>query len=118
MSGPEPLLIQAHNLRAHKLRLTMEAAKISAAALRDQIDATEKQLQQLRNQLAGLESEDKADRQPAQPDDDEHLTNLRGGDIPKWPLTQEEYNRYGRQMIVSSIGIQGWLCSSRAWSRD
>jgi hypothetical protein len=25
----------------------------------------------------------------------------------KWPLTPEEYSRYGRQMIVSSIGIQG-----------
>jgi len=25
----------------------------------------------------------------------------------KWPLELEEYKRYGRQMIVPNIGIQG-----------
>lgn len=85
----------------------MEAAKISVEALRNQIAATERQLQELRDQLAGLESEDKADRQPPQPHEDGQPQDSREGDIPKWPLTQEEYNRYGRQMIVSSIGIKG-----------
>jgi adenylyltransferase and sulfurtransferase len=92
----------------------MEAAKISAGALRNQIAATEKQLQELKNQLAGLEAEDEADGQPAQPDGDAHLKESRDRNIPKWPLTQEEYNRYGRQMIVSSIGIQGWWCYSES----
>lgn len=85
----------------------MEAATISAEAIRSQIAATEKQLQELKNQLAGLQSVDKADAQPAQPDDNEHREKSGQGDIPKWPLTQEEYNRYGRQMIVPGIGIQG-----------
>jgi adenylyltransferase and sulfurtransferase len=86
----------------------MEAAKISAEALRNQIAATEKQLQELRDQLAGLEYIDKADAQPPQPCEDGQLQDPGKRDVPKWPLTQEEYSRYGRQMIVSSIGIQGW----------
>jgi adenylyltransferase/sulfurtransferase len=94
-------------LQTYKLRTKMEAAKVSTEALRNQIAATEKQLQELKIQLARLESKDKADNQPAQPDDDERPQKLMQGDIPKWPLTQEEYSRYGRQMIVSSIGIQG-----------
>lgn len=97
-----PLLLQTY-----QLELEMEAAKKSAETLKNQIAATEKQLQELKNQLAGLEADDKADTQPAQPDDDEDPKKPREGEIPKWPLTQEEYNRYGRQMIVSSIGIQG-----------
>ena len=28
-------------------------------------------------------------------------------DASKWPLELDEYQRYGRQMIVSNIGIQG-----------
>ena len=28
-------------------------------------------------------------------------------DAPEWPLELDEYKRYGRQMIVSNIGIQG-----------
>jgi adenylyltransferase and sulfurtransferase len=90
----------------------MEAAKTSADALRNQIAATEKQLQKLKDQLAGLESLDKAESQPLQPCEDGQLQESGNGDIPKWPLTQEEYNRYGRQMIVSSIGIKGRLCNS------
>jgi len=88
----------------------MEVAKTSAEALRNQIAATEKQLQELRNQLAGLESPDKADTQPSQPCEHGQPRDSRAGEVPKWPLTQEEYNRYGRQMIVSSIGIKGQLC--------
>ena len=92
----------------------MEAANISAETLRNQIAATEKQLQELRDQLAGVESLDKADAQLPQPREDVQLQDSRGGDVPKWPMTQEEYNRYGRQMIVSSIGIKGRLGSSTA----
>jgi len=85
----------------------MEAAKLSAETLRSQIAATEKQLQELRDQLAGLESPDKADSQPQQPCEEGQLEDTSNRDVPKWPLNQEEYNRYGRQMIVSSIGIKG-----------
>ena len=87
--------------------MIMEAAKSSANILRSQIAATEKQLQELKKQLAGLESQDKAESQPPQPNNEEQPEKSRGYITSKWPLTQEEYNRYGRQMIVSSIGIHG-----------
>lgn len=85
----------------------MEAASISAETLRTQIATAEKQLKALKDQLAGLESADKADNQPPQPRHDEQLENSTNGKSTTWPLTQEEYNRYGRQMVVPSIGIQG-----------
>jgi adenylyltransferase and sulfurtransferase len=106
-------MMERHNrllLQTHKLQGKMEAAKISAETLRHQIAATEKQLQELRDRLAELELEDKADSQPPQPHEDGHVQD--SSDVPKWPLTQEEYTRYGRQMIVSSVGIKGRLCNS------
>lgn len=103
MSGTAVTLL----LRTPKLQLKMEAAKLSAETLRSQIAATEKQLQELRDQLAGLESPDKADSQPQQPCEEGQLEDSSNRDVPKWPLNQEEYNRYGRQMIVSSISIKG-----------
>ena len=27
----------------------------------------------------------------------------------RWPLHPDEYRRYGRQMIMPEIGLQGWL---------
>jgi adenylyltransferase/sulfurtransferase len=72
----------------------MEAANTSAEALRAQIAATESELQRLKSQLAKIE-EKKATNE----------TNLVTHS--KWPLSQEEYKRYGRQMIVPGFGIQG-----------
>jgi adenylyltransferase and sulfurtransferase len=88
----------------------MNAARISAEALRTQITTAEKQLNELKDQLAGLEAPDKAENQPPQPREDGQPRDLGSGESTMWPLTQEEYNRYGRQMIVPSIGIQGLSC--------
>jgi multidrug resistance efflux pump len=83
---------------------TMDVANASAEALRRQISETEAQLQRLKAQLAqveadgpvhwgnGLSFSDEADNVIAE---------------QKWPLSAEEYRRYGRQMIVPSLGIQG-----------
>ena len=75
----------------------MESANLSAEALRSQIANTEKQLQELKQQLSEIETQDNV----GLPDD--HVQ----AQTKTWPLTQEEYSRYGRQMIVSSIGIKG-----------
>lgn len=83
----------------------MEAARINAESLRNQIAAAEKHLQDLKNQLAGLEPQEEASTLLSQPHEDRHLDVLGEG---AWPLRQEEYNRYGRQMIIPSIGLQGW----------
>lgn len=75
----------------------METANASAESLRKQISETETQLKSLREKLAALEAS--------------HPSNSLKIEEPvtKWPLSPEEYKRYGRQMIVPSIGIQGEL---------
>ncbi|EPE28084.1 Activating enzyme of the ubiquitin-like protein [Glarea lozoyensis ATCC 20868] len=75
----------------------MERATTTAKALRAQITATELQLQNLKAQLATLESQE-----PPLQNESEKIPT-------KWPLTPDEYKRYGRQMIVPNIGIQGQL---------
>ncbi|PMD39531.1 molybdenum cofactor synthesis protein-like protein [Hyaloscypha variabilis F] len=79
----------------------MDQATKSAETLRRQIAATEEELSRLREQLAVIENEE--------------VQNLKGLSLEegpvtrKWPLELEEYKRYGRQMIVPNIGIQGQL---------
>ncbi|CZT49850.1 related to molybdenum cofactor biosynthetic protein [Rhynchosporium secalis] len=89
----------------------MNSATTSAEALRNQIAVTESELKRLKEQLASLEAQDAAAQKGIVG------LNLNAGlviedDNPserKWPLCEEEYRRYGRQMIVPSIGIQGQL---------
>lgn len=74
--------------------MDMETANNSAEALRHQILATEEELKRLKDQLSKIEA--KTD-----------LENYDPVTQSKWPLSAEEYQRYGRQMIVPNIGIQG-----------
>lgn len=39
--------------------------------------------------------------------DEANMKVGENGDDWKWPLPQEEYTRYSRQMIVPSFGLQG-----------
>ena len=71
----------------------METSSHKVQALRGQIAATEKELVKLKEQLAAIDEK-------ANGDDGETKTS-------KWPFTPEEYLRYGRQMIVPSIGMEG-----------
>jgi adenylyltransferase and sulfurtransferase len=66
--------------------------------LKQRIIETERQLQKLKDQLASVEAE----REEGQND-----INASPVTSEKWPLGSEEYKRYGRQMIVPNIGIQG-----------
>lgn len=70
----------------------METSNNRAQALREQIAATEKELQNLKEQLASI-------GEKSYGEDDTKKS--------KWPLYPEEYLRYGRQMIVPSIGMEG-----------
>jgi adenylyltransferase/sulfurtransferase len=84
----------------------MDSASQSVDSLRKQITATEQELKRLKAQLASVEAHDgingvEKSLQGLEVDDAGPVT--RG----KWPLSAEEYKRYGRQMIVPSIGIQG-----------
>lgn len=78
-------------------------------ALRDQITDLEKRLSDLQKRLRDAEQSviSDGDARVAQPNlapvplpDNESTTAPR-------PLELEEYKRYGRQMIVPSIGIEG-----------
>lgn len=86
--------------------MRMESASTSAEALKLKISDVEDQLKSLRAQLAEIEAKDKSlsgESQPRDPAKESPATS----NTQRWPLTPEEYNRYGRQMIVPSIGIQG-----------
>ncbi|GIJ85987.1 urmylation protein [Aspergillus pseudoviridinutans] len=80
----------------------------TCASLRAQIAATEAQLEGLKRELkiaeqaaADVKAQDTATTIAA----DERSEN----GTRKWPLLGEEYKRYGRQMIVPQLGLQGQL---------
>lgn len=74
----------------------------TCASLRAQIVATEAQLERLKHDLANAEAAAKSEADPTgKPLEGQHDTGTR------WPLLQEEYKRYGRQMIVPQIGLRG-----------
>lgn len=73
-------------------------------SLRARISATEEQLAGLKRDLVNAErtaagNSESADATPRiqQPND-----NTR-----QWPLLPEEYRRYGRQMIIPQVGLEG-----------
>ena len=77
----------------------------TCASLRAQITATEAQLAELKRDLANAEQAARSEIATAaeiQPED-------QNGEARRWPLLQEEYKRYGRQMIVSQVGLKGKL---------
>ncbi|KAH8657566.1 molybdenum cofactor synthesis protein [Tricladium varicosporioides] len=84
---------------------TMEGSSISAEALKQQIAAAENELRSLKDQLARVEiqAHDSTKQAVEEPGEIRPVTQR------KWPLSQEEYKRYGRQMIVPNVGIQGQL---------
>ena len=80
----------------------MDAATQSAEALKKHIATTEEQLKRLKEQLVAVEAQSSLEKAVGG-------LELGAGPVTtgKWPLELEEYKRYGRQMIVPSIGIQG-----------
>ena len=79
----------------------MDNLERTCASLRAQIAATETQLAGLRREL---ESAEKAAIDTKKHDATDE--NKGHGERP-WPMLNEEYRRYGRQMIVPQLGIQG-----------
>ena len=100
------------NYQLLEANTTMNSATASAESLRKQISATEEELKRLRAQLASVEAQDAAAKGIAGLDLGAGglVTGEKNDDSKsekKWPLSEEEYRRYGRQMIVPSVGIQG-----------
>ncbi|KAI0482289.1 adenylyltransferase [Xylariaceae sp. FL0804] len=108
----------------------MDAVAVDKAQkLREQILRTEEELRDLRAQLADLgSSAGQADVDPghapatATADDEEEVKEneeeeeeeARNGDSSsaaqqRWPLEEDEYERYARQLILPSVGLRGQL---------
>lgn len=92
------------------------------AVLREQILATEAQLEQLRQQLTQAEEAQRraqdADKletgwqneiMGALNNSDHHFYQEHQFHKQNFPLTADEYRRYGRQLIMPQIGLQGQL---------
>jgi adenylyltransferase/sulfurtransferase len=103
------------------------------STLEDQLDALRKQLAQVRKDAGQssveLDMSDAPSISSHSTAADEYLARALEGGFPddwrsdilsalsqpleeapnKWPLTQEEYKRYGRQLIMPEIGLQGQL---------
>lgn len=43
-------------------------------------------------------------------DDDGRGVNGAAAEAWKWPLSAQEYDRYGRQLVLPNVGIQGAFC--------
>ncbi|KAJ5179244.1 hypothetical protein N7492_002454 [Penicillium capsulatum] len=78
----------------------------TCSSLRAQIAATEAQLANLKRDLLNAERAAAADSESA---DTARPTDGSKQSTGRWPLLQEEYRRYGRQMIIPQIGLEGQL---------
>lgn len=90
---------RAWALLIHLQRIASQREKMGKVEdLRRKVAEAEAELQSLKADLAKAEKE--AQEAPAQP--------------WKWPLQPEEYERYGRQLIIPSVGVIGQpSCFSR-----
>lgn len=133
-------LTQATMYSAIKKRLSlsspqpvMETASNSADQLRAQIAKAEEELKGLKEQLAALEPKETASTiteipTPATPErfsPERRKTGAPGqalqrleSSVWKWPLREDEYERYGRQLIIPQIGITGMLFSCSCFPTD
>lgn len=79
----------------------MEPARARAEQLREHIRKAENELQALREQLAQVEAEQDNPEAPTQSPPPPETAAW------KWPLKAQEYERYGRQLILPHVGIHG-----------
>lgn len=80
----------------------MESTGTSAEKLREQIAAAEAQLRALKEQLAHVEAEEVTAAASRSQEG-----NGGADGVWRWPLAAEEYDRYGRQLILPGVGING-----------
>ncbi|KAK2611622.1 hypothetical protein N8I77_004953 [Diaporthe amygdali] len=78
----------------------METAGKSAEQLRVQIAKAEEELKSLREQLAHTEAQEQQQKAVT-------ASTYTNGTSWKWPLDADEYDRYGRQLILPIVGIHG-----------
>ena len=67
--------------------------------LQDQIEEQEETLAQMRHKLSALEARQRASDAPQ--------ASVTENASSQWPLSPDEYRRYGRQMMLPMVGIEG-----------
>ncbi|KAI6093491.1 adenylyltransferase [Hypoxylon rubiginosum] len=89
----------------------MDSVANKAEQVREQIARTENELQDLRRQLSELESPIQNLNLDKGPSSISETKQPGDASTPewKWPLREEEYSRYGRQLILPIVGIKGQL---------
>ncbi|PSR92264.1 hypothetical protein BD289DRAFT_472967 [Coniella lustricola] len=91
----------------------MKPSKVRAAQLRERICKAENELQALKEQLAEVEAAEEANEglqlQAELQDKSATEQSSEAEAAWKWPLEAQEYERYGRQLILPHVGIQGQL---------
>ena len=101
--------------RALTPTISMGSLDETCASLRAQITATELQLAGLKRELANAEQAAQSETATTA----ETQPQAQNGEGRRWPLLQEEYKRYGRQMIVSQVGLKGRsplrCCGNYSW---
>jgi adenylyltransferase/sulfurtransferase len=75
----------------------------NSARLRSRILDLEEELAHLKLEFADAERQDGLGRR----NEDTDKNNSSSGSTNNLPLSLEEYKRYGRQMIMPEIGLQG-----------
>lgn len=78
----------------------------TCASLQAQISATEAHLAGLKRDLAEAEKVAQSTRPTSDYENAPNGTGTGTG-TGRWPLLKVEYKRYGRQMIVSQLGLEG-----------
>jgi len=88
-----------------------DIGKVLVRLLKSQIIEREEELQRLKNQLAELESSSTRLLSETEAEAEAQPTTTAPAPAPewKWPFREEEYARYGRQLILPSVGINGQL---------
>ncbi|KAL8953857.1 MAG: hypothetical protein Q9222_000303 [Ikaeria aurantiellina] len=102
----------------------MESVDLAVTHLRSQVAQTEALLRNLRLQLSAAEEEQQrrlsrasndhshtaqANAIPPVGSPSQRNNSTQAGGLYQWPLQSEEYKRYGRQLILDHVGLQGQL---------
>ncbi|BGP03708.1 putative URM1 activating enzyme [Rhodotorula toruloides ATCC 204091] len=95
-----------------------EASSSRRSQLLRDLDEARSRVAQLEDQLAALSASDSQSGQfsstAAQTEGGANGTEVVNGRKKEWPLSSREYKRYGRQMLVSQIGLPGQLKLKKA----
>ncbi|KAI5867097.1 adenylyltransferase [Durotheca rogersii] len=85
----------------------MDPIASQAEQLRRRISQAERELRDLHRQLDELEAP--ARDPPAHQDAPDPAAAAAARPEWKWPLSEEEYVRYGRQLVLPAVGVEGQL---------